>query len=309
MTRSLQVLIVASRFALAAAIVYFAWQLALINDKIPAITGSVDQVSQQIEPVLAEVREIRQEIHQLQSLVPPILTEVGAVRQQIPAVVAEVAQVRQQIPHILTEVAQVRAQIPPLLATADQAIIALNTTRDDVVPLVPLALDEIRLTRESIEPTLDRVEYMVDDAFSKADSAILSAGDAGKKASEGAVSGFFTGLIKLPFQLVGTLASPVVKSVDADVLKQLDEKDIELIAEAANRAVDASGRSEEQYWENPQSGKSGSIHVLRNFESRGFECLEARIVIRHKSRQLSDETNQFCKNAEDRWVPSKNISD
>lgn len=295
MTRSLQVLIVASRFALAAAIVYFAWQLALINDKIPAITGSVDQVSQQIEPVLAEVREIRQEIHQLQSLVPPILTEVGAVRQQIPAVVAEVA--------------QVRAQIPPLLATADQAIIALNTTRDDVVPLVPLALDEIRLTRESIEPTLDRVEYMVDDAFSKADSAILSAGDAGKKASEGAVSGFFTGLIKLPFQLVGTLASPVVKSVDADVLKQLDEKDIELIAEAANRAVDASGRSEEQYWENPQSGKSGSIHVLRNFESRGFECLEARIVIRHKSRQLSDETNQFCKNAEDRWVPSKNISD
>jgi hypothetical protein len=211
-TRSLQVLIVASRFALAAAIVYFAWQLALINDKIPAITGSVDQVSQQIEPVLAEVREIRQEIHQLQSLVPPILTEVGAVRQQIPAVVAEVA--------------QVRAQIPPLLATADQAIIALNTTRDDVVPLVPLALDEIRLTRESIEPTLDRVEYMVDDAFSKADSAILSAGDAGKKASEGAVSGFFTGLIKLPFQLVGTLASPVVKSVDADVLKQLDEKDV-----------------------------------------------------------------------------------
>jgi hypothetical protein len=82
-----------------------------------------------------------------------------------------------------------------------------------------------------------------------------------------------------------------------------------LIAEAANRAVDASGRSEEQYWENPQSGKSGSIHVLRNFESRGFECLEARIVIRHKSRQLSDETNQFCKNAEDHWVPSKNISD
>lgn len=295
MTRSLQILIVASRFALAAAIVYFAWQLALINDKIPAITGSVDQVSQQIEPVLAEVREIREEIHQLQSLVPSILTEVGAVRQQIP--------------HILAEVAQVRAQIPPLLATADQAIIAINTTRDEVVPLVPLALDEIRLTRESIEPTLDRVEYMVDDAFSKADSAILSAGNAGKKASEGAVSGFFTGLIKLPFQLVGTLASPVVKSVDADVLKQLDEKDIELIAEAANRAVDASGSSEEQYWENPQSGKSGSIHVLRNFQSGGFECLEARIVIRHKSRQLSDETNQFCKNAEDHWVPSKNISD
>ena len=67
--------------------------------------------------------------------------------------------------------------------------------------------------------------------------SLLNLEDAAKEASEGAVSGFFTGLVKLPFTLVGSLASPIAKDLDADVAEKLTEKDFELMANAGNQAI------------------------------------------------------------------------
>ncbi len=343
MTPSLDLLASISRFAIAAAIVYFAYQLAQIVGQVSVVTESVDQVTEQIPPTLEEVKQIRLSVVEIQQQVPAILDEVEAVRKLVPSIMAEVAAVRTQIPPILDEVAEVRKQIPPLLqrvddvnsqitplldqvestvavvdktqqqipdllSTADRAIDSLDTTRDQVVPLVPQALEEVRLTRESINPTLDRVETIIDDAYVKGQSTIESAQTAGQEASEGAVKGFFTGIVKLPFQLVGTLASPITKNLSPDVAKQLTEKDLEIMAETGRQVVQSGRVDRERRWENPESGNSGSISVVRFFELKGLECIEARIKINNRrDRQIQDKLNEFCRTADGEWTLASEI--
>lgn len=181
---------------------------------------SVDQFSQQIEPILVEAKEVRAEIAEVRKLALDVLAEVAEVRKQIPLVLDEIGQIREQVPPILAQLKAIGKQIDPILKridktvavvdntqrqipqiinTADNAIAALNQTRVEVVPLVPKALDEIRLIREKIGPTLDRVDDLVEDAYFKATDAMGAADKAGQVASEGVVKGFFTGLDKITF--------------------------------------------------------------------------------------------------------------
>jgi surface antigen/regulator of replication initiation timing len=323
MKNAVDLLATTSRFAIAAAIFYFAFQLSQVSDNAAVVTQSVDQVSRHIEPALEEARAIRLEIAEVRKLVPEILAEVVEVRKQIPVVVAEVAEVRQQIPPIIARVESINRQIDPILQRVDktvavvddtlsqipqiinmanEAIAALNDTREEALPLMSQALEEIKLSRESVDPTLDRVEDLVEDAYFKAKDAIDTAENAGRKASEGAVKGFFTGLIKLPFELVGTLASPIVKSLDSDVAKQLTEKDIILMLEAGNRAVQSNKIDKERRWENPNSGNSGSIAIIRKFKLEGLECVEVRIRINNKRKQIQDRLDQYCLDEENNWT-------
>ena len=318
----------ASRFAIAVAIVYFGYQLAQIGSQVPVITQSVEQVSRHVEPALEEVARVRVEIGEVRQLVPQVLEEVAAVREQMPPIISEVAEIRRQIPPLLAQVEAINQQIDPILQRVDETVavvdqtqqlipqivaatdnvaVALNDTRREVVPLVPKTLEEIRLTRESVDPTLDRVEDLVEDTYVKALDAIGSAESAGKQASEGAVKGFFTGLVKLPFELVGTLASPMVKNIDANVAKQLTEKDIELMVEAGNRAVKSGRLDQERLWENSESGNSGSITIIRRFELQGLECYETRIRISNRRKEIQDKTEEFCRNQENKWVLANEV--
>ncbi|TNF91679.1 MAG: hypothetical protein EP300_00135 [Gammaproteobacteria bacterium] len=295
MKQSLDLLASASRFAIAAAIVYFAYQLAQINN-IPAVLQSVDQISQQIDPALNEVAAIRVEIAEVRKQIPPILVQVESINQQIEPILLRVDKT-------VAVVDDTQQQIPQILTTTDNAIAALNDTRAEVIPLVPEALEQVKLTRESVDPTLDRVEVLVDDAYSKALNAIGAAKTAGQEASEGAVTGFFTGLVKLPFKLVGTLASPLTKNMDAEVAEQLVESDLELMVEAGERGIKSGKIGQEQRWKNPESGNSGSLTLVRTFELEGFECNEVRIRISNaRQQEIQDKIDEFCLNQEDKWV-------
>lgn len=328
MNNTVDLLATTSRFAIAAAIIYFAYQLSQINNNVTIVTQSVDQISRHIEPALEEARAIRLEITEARKLVPEILVEVAEVRKQIPVVVAEVAEVRKQIPPIIAQVESINKQIDPILqrvdktvavvddiqrqipqitTTAENAIVAINDTRKEVLPLVLQTLEQIKLTRELVDPTLDRVEDLVEDTYFKAKDAIASAEDVGQEASEGAIKGFFTGLIKLPFELIGTLASPIIKNIDTDVAKQLTEKDVELIAEAGSRAITSRSIIKERRWENPNSGNSGSITIVRKYALQGIECVEARIRISNKRKQIMDQLDDFCLNEENNWITARGI--
>ena len=322
MNNGINAFIAASRFAIAAAIVYFAYQIAQINDNVSVAMALADQLSQQIEPALVKAKEIRVEIAEVRKQIPVVVNEIARVCQQIPPLLDEVEQIRGQIPPILAQLNSIETQIDPILKridktvavvdktqrqipqiinTADNAIASLNQTREEVVPLVPPVLDEIRLTREKIDPILDRVDDLVDDAYFKATDAIGAADKAGQEASEGAVKGFFTGLIKLPFELVGTLASPIVNSIDQDVAKQLTEKDIELMIELGNRAYKSARIDKEYRWENSDSGNSGSITLLRHFQSEGRECTETRMTINNRRKEIMDKVKNYCLDAEGKW--------
>ena len=121
------------------------------------------------------------------------------------------------------------------------------------------------------------------------------------------VKGIFTGLIKLPFQLVGTLASPIVKTIGQDVLKQLTEKDIELMATAGNLLFESGDINREQHWENPNSGNSGSITILRIIDHQGIDCVEGRLKISNKRRQLHDRIDEYCLNDKDEWILASDL--
>jgi surface antigen/regulator of replication initiation timing len=314
---AVDLLATASRFAIAAAIIYFAYQLAQINDNVPVITQSVEQVSQHIEPTLEEVKAIRLEITQIRNLVPDVLAEVAEVRKQVPLVVAEVAEVRQQIPTIIAQVESINQQIGPILQRVDKTLVVVDDTQRQIPQIINTADNaiaaindtnkEIKLTRESIDPTLDRVDGLVEDVYFKAQDAITAAEGAGKKASEGAVSGFFTGLIKLPFKFIGSLASPIVDELDSDVARQLTEKDIELMAEAGVGAIKTKSTGKERRWENSKSGNSGSITIVREYQSQGIECVEARVLISNKRKQIMDELDNFCLNEKNEWVDADDI--
>jgi len=320
MNTAVDLLASASRFAIAAAIIYFAYQLAQINDNVPVITHSVDQVSQHIEPVLEEVKAIRLEIVEVRKLVPDVLAEVAEineVRKQIPLVVAEVAEVRLQIPTIIAQVESIKQQIDPILQRVDKIVVVVDDTQRQIPQIISTAdnaivaindtREEIKLTRESINPTLDRVDDLVEDAYFKAQDTITTAEGAGKKASEGAVSGFFTGLIKLPFKLIGSLASPIVDSLDVNVARKLTEKDIELLAEAGTRAIKSKNTGKERRWDNPKSENSGSITIISRYQLQGFECVEARVRISRKGKQIGDDLEKFCLNEKNEWVSADDI--
>ncbi len=326
-----------SRFAIAAAIFYFGYQVAQVGQQVPRITESAETVSQQVEPALAEVARVRGEIAEVRALVPqilaesaeirasvtPILDEIAAVRAQIPPMVDEIGQVRRQVPEILQRVDSLETridpilqrvdrslatleaaqqQLPRILETTDKAVASVDQTRDTLAPLVPQTLEEIRLTREAVDPTLDRVEVLVDDAYGKAQDAITAAQGAGKEASEGAVTGFFTGILKLPFKLVGTLASPIVNSIDPDVARLLEEKDLELMAEAGRRAVEAENLGKPERWDNPGSDMSGSITILRKHSVDERTCYEVQIKIQQRRRQLADNIDDFCRGDNGQWA-------
>ena len=317
-----------SRFALAAAIFYFAFQLYQINQNVPAISQSIDRVSRQVEPSLEESQAIREELAEIRKLIPSLLEQVdksvaviGDTQRQIPQIIsatekalAVINETQQQIPRIMSTAEnavavlnQTQQQIPQIVNTAENAIVALNLTRDEIMPYIPLTLEEVRLMRKTMEDSLDRIEILIDDANDKALNAILLAGDAGKKASKGAVSGFFTGLIMWPFKLVGTLASPIVKTIDADVAKNLTEKDLELIATASKKAVEAKKIDRAWKWNNPDSGNSGSLKITREYQIRGHDCVEVEVRVSIKGREKMNEPDNLCLNKDKKWVEAEEI--
>ena len=323
MTTALQALSVAGRFAVAAAIFYFGFQLARVVDSLPEIDRSLARFTEQVPPVLEALEQTRREVAEVRALVPPVLAESAALRGEVPAILAETERVRLGLAPLVAEMAEVRRQIPPLLQrvdatvaavdrierripailkTADRSIDAIDESLTRIEVLVPGIEAEVRATREMIDPTLDRVDAMIVDAHRRARETIAEAQGIGREASEGAVTGLVTGVLKLPFQLLGTLASPIVGNIGPDVARQLTAADIELLGEAGKRASEA-GPGQTQYWRNPDSGTAGSITLLRRFERDGSSCVEARITIETTRKRIANKVEIYCQNEDGKWVP------
>ncbi len=323
MNNTLQILTISSRFALAAAIVYFAYQLARIVDVLPELDQSLAQVKQTVPPAIEVIEKVRVEMSEMRRLVPEILDESAAIREQIPPILQEVAEVRQSVPPVLDEVAKTRLQlpsvlervdktvsvvdqtqrqIPKILATANKATDSVDKTRTQIEILTPEVLSEVRMTRQMIDPTLDRVDGLINDVYLKAQETVTTAEDAGQEASEGAVTGVVTGVLKLPFRLIGSLLSPFFGSIDPDMALQLTQKDVELMGDAGKRAS-ASGKLNQQHeWRNPDSGNSGSISLVSRFQLEKSECVEVFITIAISGKSTIDKLESFCQNKAGKWV-------
>lgn len=290
-------------FALAAALIYFAYEVSRVSTQIPDILTSVDHTSEQVGPIISEVVEIRDlipdilhEVEETRKLVPPILKEVEQTRLQIPPILKEVEQTRQQIPPVLKEVEAVRKEVPAVLKSADKAsnaVVVMSKEIEATRPLIPKVLKEVETTRESIPPLLDRADAMIDKART-----------AGEEASSGAVSGFFKGLITAPFSLVGD-AGKAVTGMSEEEIKQFTHKDIDLYKQASLDLLNNGKRGDTREVKNPDSGNSGIIKLVsidsKEEDFTTVECRTLQVETYKQGERFKTSNRQFCKEEGGGW--------
>ncbi len=291
-----------SLFSLAAAIIYFSYQMSIISTQIPDVLVSINNTSEKIEPVIDEVAEIvtlvpaiLKEVEETRKLIPPILKEVEQTRKMIPPILKEVEQTRNQIPAVLAESEAIRAELPTMLASADKASGAVSDVAEQVEatrPLVSEVLKEVETTRESIPPMMDR-----------ADTLIEKARVAGKEASQGAVTGFFSGLIMAPFVLVAD-AGRGIAGLSVKEAENFEEEDLELNKLAALYLLNNGAVGEERKWNNTETDSYGVV-TLRTTYSAGeyseYDCRTLVFKLYAKDELIKDNPKSFCKNEEDKW--------
>lgn len=290
-----------SMLMLAAALVYFTIELVNITRQIPEILLTVERTSEKIGPVVEEVGEIRglvppilKEIEETRKLVPPILKEIEETRKIIKPAINEYAKTNEQIPRILDEVEATRKALPEVLKTADKAssaVMAISKEVEKTRPLITEALAEVEKTRESIPPMMDR-----------ADQLILKASEAGKEASEGAVTGVFSGILMAPFTLVGDAGKRLVGASEKEAEK-LSAEDYTLVETTVNEILERGRLGEVKEWRNEKSGSSGKVKLINiNDElDDGDECRELQITVENKGHMIQDKSSVMCKDYDGKW--------
>jgi len=276
-------------FALAGALIYFAYEVSRVSTQIPDILTSVDHTSEQVGPIISEVVEIR-------DLIPGILHEVEETRKLVPSILKEVEQTRQQIPPILKEVEAVRKEMPAVLKSADKAsnaVVVMSKEIKATRPLIPQFLKEVETTRESIPPMLDRADAMIDKART-----------AGQEASSGAVTGFFKGLVTAPFALVGDAGKAITGMSDEEI-KQLTEKDLDLIKAAMLYLLNNGTKGEAKEISNPGSGFSATFKLVsESTREEDFATVDCRTIFYDgykNGNRLKTVNRTFCKEKGGGW--------
>ncbi|MEW8558409.1 MAG: hypothetical protein AB2588_10490 [Candidatus Thiodiazotropha sp.] len=300
----------AGLFAIAGAIVFFTIELSHIRQDLPAILTQVENTSGKVDPILNEIREIRK-------LIPPILQEVDATRAQIPPILAEIEAIRLNVPPILNEVEETRKLVPPILAEASktidsipQIIKTLNSIATTVKQsskevartraLVPDILKEIKsvrkeigATRKAIPVTLDRVDYL-----------LAQAATTGQKASEGAITGVFTGVITAPFRALISLGEAAKDAAGGEGVF-LEGEDLEIATDAAV-ALTRLKKGATRRWKNPNSGKRGKFTLVAKYREDKLECQTMEHQVWKGDEMIIERVFDACrKNPNSPWELKK----
>jgi hypothetical protein len=284
-----------SLFALAGSIAYFTYETVIISKQIPDILVQIDSTTDKIEPILDEVAEITGlipdilvEVEAIRKTIPPVLEEIEQVRKVIPVVLKETKLTRDQLPTILKESAAMRGELPAILSSADKASDAVA----GVTIQIPAILKEVETTRESIPPLMDRADVLIDKARV-----------AGKEASQGAVTGIFSGILLAPFALIAD-AGRGISGMSAEEAKAFTEKDFELIKQEALELLDGGSVGEEVSWNNRESENHGTVY-LANANKEGeyaeIECRELVFKSYNNEKLLNESERSFCKSEDGKW--------
>jgi archaellum component FlaC len=255
-----------SQALLAFAIAFLAFSLFRFTLQIPTIlkviestSKTVDTVSPKIDDIVNEVALVRAEVAKVRGLVsqqaPVILSQVEATVPVVQQVVLESEYYSRQLPALLTQfsniqqqISSLQADIPAILKRVDAIVKTTNNTTAEVARWRPHSsqyLEEIKLSRAYIPEYIARIENTVVDAKT-----------VGSETSSGLVSGFFKGVISLPFDVVSGLAGIV--DVDSRSAKNLTAKDIALMQGKVIGLLQDSNQSK-SVWQNIESGNRGSI--------------------------------------------------
>ena len=285
-----------SLLCMAAAVSYFSYALIKTLDQAPEVIELVQLALKDIDPVIDEIENVS-------GLIPSIVTEVGLVREQVPPILVEVQALRLQLPAVLLEVEQSRKAIPSLLAEIEQLRQSIPPVLEEVARVreqIPAIVDESQGYRELIPDVLAEVEAtrkMVDPTMARAEKLLADASEVGKHAGEGAVTGFFTGLIKAPFEMVSAAKTSVFAR-----FKELNSQDVELLTAAAKEVINSGEVSASKTWSNSQSGASGKITLQKEYQQGGQLCRVISVEGRTAKKGLQLEEYTLCQEDGGGWA-------
>ena len=275
-----------SRFAfsfslvcLAAAIAYFSWSLINVSKNIAPILNQVDDSAVLIQDIIEQVDDVNQQI-------PDILERVDAINRQIPNILETVDKVNASIPLITEETAAIRNEVPAILeetAAIRGEIPAILDEVAEVRTLVPNVVEEVGLVRESIPPTLDRVDDLIENARR-----------AGREVTEGATTGVFTGIIKMPFSLAKGIGNTIFPGMD------VSEKDRKEVVKKIQQLANSGQPGDSVTWKGSK-GAEGQIVLLRDTEHNGLSCRVLEVL----PKEIGGGPITLCKTKNDEWKLAK----
>jgi uncharacterized protein YoxC len=269
-----------SQGLLALAISFLAFSLFKFTLHVPGIinvidktTRTVDLVSPKVDNIVNEIALIREEVAKVRELVsqqtPVILSQVKESLPVVQQVVAESEYYSRQLPALLNQLANIEQQVgdlqtsmPAILKRIDAIVITTNNTTSEVARWRPHStryLEEITLSRDYIPQYLSRIENTIEDAKT-----------VGKEASSGLVSGFFKGMITLPFEVVAGLTGIVDK--DSRSAKYLTAQDVSLMQEKVVALLNDKNQTK-SVWQNVKSGNRGTIIKGENTKRNNQQCI------------------------------------
>ncbi|AFU99891.1 hypothetical protein [Simiduia agarivorans] len=275
----------ASLFSLSAALVYFSLQLA-------AVVTAVDKLLPMVPQLLAQSDDWREEVNRgislaetqtpvaletfdqtqrwLEMQTPELLQEVAAIRvlvdTQLPPLVAQVDQLQQQLPALLQESAALREALPGILA--ESAAIRAS---------VPPILAESAALRSDVPLMLAQAGQLADKA-----------GEAGRKATQGAV----TGVLRMPFDmLLGA----------GDLLfggKKLSDEEVSALTAAGARLLADGAAAGDREAFSAASGLTGSLTIKEKINN---QCWRITAYGGHPGKPPTSSDFKACLNDAGEW--------
>jgi hypothetical protein len=208
-----------------------------------------------------------------------ILSEVREVRKHLPNILAQVEKTRSIIPTVLAELKQARWALPGIHKSINNVHSSINKLSKEL-PNISKEISHITQIEQNIPNHLDRIEDIIDKAK-----------NLGKESSKGVASGFLSGLLTLPFDLVSGLIP------DTDI--KLTRTDNRLIREAAEKLLVGDQLNVLEYWENLASTNSGSIELvkIRNED----KCRSLKIKISQKKIVKLVRNFDVCQDKKGQW--------
>jgi len=296
-----------SQALLALAISFLAFSLFKFTLHVPDIinviektTKTVDLVSPKVDNIVNEIALIRGEVAKVRELVsqqtPVILSQVQASLPVVQQVIAESEYYSRQLPALLNQLAHIEQQVgdlqtsmPAILKRIDAIVKTTNNTTSEVARWRPHSiryLEEITLSRDYIPQYLSRIENTIEDAKT-----------VGKEASSGLVSGFFKGMITLPFEVVAGLTGIVDK--DSRSAKYLTAQDVALMQEKVIALLSDKNQTK-SVWQNVNSGNRGTIIKGETTTRNNQQCLNV-IFNNHFSKDKETLNELMCVDDKGLW--------
>lgn len=255
-----------SQALLALAIAFLAFSLFKFTLQVPAILSVIDKTTltadlliPKVEDIVNEVALVRVEVGNVRALVsqqtPAILAQVKASLPVVQQVLVESENYSRQLPALLSQISSIEQQveklkksIPTILKRIDTIVKATNNSMAEVARWRSHSsryLEEIALSRDYIPQYLSRIENTVVDAKT-----------VGSATSSGLVSGFFKGVINLPFEMVAGLTGIV--DIDSRSAKYLTAEDVTQMQETVVILLNDDNQTK-SIWKNVKSSNRGTI--------------------------------------------------